>query len=294
MKLLSFRRDGQESWGAVSAGGIIDLGARLRPRFPTLQRLIAADGLQEAAAWVAREAPDVAESEIEFLPPIGDPDKIIALQLNYRAHIEELRAARIDIAIPDAYPSFFMRPKGSHVGHRQSIVKPPESNKFDFEGELAVIIGRRCRRVPREAALAVVAGYACYNEGSMRDWQMRAPQLGSGKMWERSGGFGPWIATSEEIGDPANLRLRTFVNGELRQDAAVSDLLFDVPFLISYLSAITSLDPGDVIVTGTPGRIGGLMQRFLSPGDRVDVEISRVGRLTNQVVAEATDLVPTS
>jgi 2-keto-4-pentenoate hydratase/2-oxohepta-3-ene-1,7-dioic acid hydratase in catechol pathway len=132
----------------------------------------------------------------------------------------------------------------------------------------------------------VIAGYACYNEGSVRDWQMRAPQLTGGKTWERSGAFGPWLATADEVGDPSGLRLRTLVNGELRQDACTADLLFDVPWLVSYLSTIAELHPGDVIVTGTPGRIGGLMGQFLAAGDQVQVEVSGIGTLSNTVIDE--------
>jgi 2-keto-4-pentenoate hydratase/2-oxohepta-3-ene-1,7-dioic acid hydratase in catechol pathway len=287
MKLLSFAQGGRQSFGIVTDEGVVDLGRRMAGRHASLQDLIAASGLKEAEAH-AGAAPDYKLGEIEFLPVVSHPDKIIALQLNYRAHIEELKESAFkNIPVPDKYPSFFFRTRGSHVGHLQPVVRPKVSDSLDYEGELAVIIGRRCRHVTREQALSCVAGYACYNEGSVREWQMRAPQITTGKIFERSGSFGPWMVTADQIPDPAALHLQTRVNGEVRQDSGVADLLFDVPTMISYFSAICELHPGDVIATGTPGRVGGFAKlSYLQPGDLVEVEISGIGTLVNPVIAE--------
>jgi 2-keto-4-pentenoate hydratase/2-oxohepta-3-ene-1,7-dioic acid hydratase in catechol pathway len=189
--------------------------------------------------------------------------------------------------IPD-YPVVFVRFPGSQTGHEQAIVRPRVSEKYDYEGELAIIIGKRARHVGRSEALDCIAGYSCFMDGSVRDWQSHTPQFTAGKNFARSGSMGPWLVTRDEVPDPTELTLTTRLNGEVMQNGRLADLLFDIPTLIEYCSTFTELLPGDVIATGTPGGVGAARTPpvWLKQGDTVEVDISGIGLLVNPVVDE--------
>ncbi len=210
------------------------------------------------------------------------PGKIVCVGLNYRSHVEE-----IGERVPE-YPILFSKPSTSIIGHDEAIVLPRVSRQVDYEGELAVIIGRRGKYIRERNALAYVAGYTCANDVSAHDIEFRTSQWTSGKMLDTFCPLGPMIVTPDEISDPDRLHLRTTLNGETVQDAYTSDMVFSVPFLVSYISSLATLEPGDVILTGTPAGIGcnRRPQVFLQAGDHVSVEIDGIGRLTNPVVAE--------
>lgn len=280
MKLLSFLIDGRAAYGAVKGQGVVDLGRHLPWR--SLRELLEADGLNRAAALLASEEPDYALDAITYAPVIPDPGKIICVGLNYRDHVAETGRTVTE------KPALFARFATSQVGHLQPIIRPRVSEHFDYEGELAVVIGRAGRHVRREDALRHVTGYSCYNEGSIRDWQRHTSQFLAGKTFDQSGAFGPWLVTADEIPDPSRLMLETRLNGQTVQRTTTDLLITDVPDLVVYCSTIMTLMPGDVIVTGTPGGVG--FKRtpplFMKPGDTVEVEISGVGVLRNPVAAE--------
>lgn len=277
MKLLSFRRpDGTPSWGIAKAEGVIDLGARA----PGLKHALWA--MTSLAEEAARHA-DFALDDVVLLPPIPDPDKILCVGLNYTSHIKEGGRE------PPPKPIIFTRFPNSQVGHGAALVRPNASETFDYEGELAVIIGRRCRHVKQADWMNVVAGYACYNDGSIREWQRHSTQFIPGKNFFQSGAFGPWIVTPEEVGEITEAHLMTRLNGVEQQHATIDDLCFDIPTLIEYCSTFTQLEAGDVIVTGTTGGVGAYQKPplWMKPGDLVEVEITGVGILRNTVVQEA-------
>mgnify|MGYP003571067306 FL=1 len=221
-------------------------------------------------------------AEIVFEPTVPDADKIICVGMNYRPHV-----AAAGRSVPEK-PSLFVRFPSSVVGHGQSIVRPSVSNQYDFEGELAVIIGRRAHRVKEETALSFVGGYTCFGDHSVRDWQRHSSQATAGKNFQHSGAMGPWLVTADEIPDPAHLVLTTRLNGERMQHESVAELIFSVPFLIAYISTFAVLEPGDVITTGTPLGIGATRERplFMKAGDQVEIEITSIGTLANTVVDE--------
>ena len=279
MKLCSFSKDGKSSYGLVNDAGIVDLGKRFEA--PTLRDFLAANKMQEASALVSAEA-DYAFDDVDHDPVIPNPDKIICVGLNYHTHIEETGRE------VTTNPVLFARYAGSQIGHGAPLIKPLESDMFDYEGEVAVIIGKQGRRIPEADALDYVAGYACYNDGSVRDWQKHTHQFMPGKTFANTGGFGPWMVTSDEIADPEQMHLQTRLNGELVQDTYVSMLVTSIPQLIAYCSTILPLLPGDVIVSGTPGGVGckRTPPLFMKEGDICEVEVSGIGILRNPVQAE--------
>jgi 2-keto-4-pentenoate hydratase/2-oxohepta-3-ene-1,7-dioic acid hydratase in catechol pathway len=218
-----------------------------------------------------------------FLPPIPEPQKIICLGNNYRAHVLEGGGK-----IPD-YPSIFIRLANTLVGHEGPLVVPRLSPQLDYEVELAVVIGKTARHIAREDALGCVAGYTCLHDASVRDIQFRH-SLDAGKNFPGTAPCGPWIVTADEIPDPGGLALSTRINGNVLQNSSTSDLIFDVPAIVSYLSGITALEPGDIIATGTPEGVGFARRPpiWLKPGDVVEIEVEHIGVLRNHVVAEAT------
>jgi acylpyruvate hydrolase len=221
-------------------------------------------------------------AEVELLSPVRRPGKVVCVGLNYRSHLAEIGEAASD------YPILFHKPATSLVGHGQAIVLPRVSRQVDYEGELAVVIGRRGKYVPEEESLSYVAGYACANDVSAHDLEFRTSQWTSGKMLDTFCPLGPVLATRDELPDPGAIRLKTTLNGETVQEACTSDMVFPVPFLVSYVSSLATLEPGDLILTGTPAGIGcnRKPQVFLRPGDRVSVRIDGIGTLTNPVVTE--------
>ena len=283
MKLLSFRRNGADGYGAVVEGGVVDLGARVGDRWPTLDAAVQEDALAHLREASAGAAPDFPLEDVEFLPPIANPSRIVCVGLNYKTHIEETGRS-----LPE-YPTLFVRHPDSHVGHQQPMIRPKVSDKYDFEGELALVVGRAGRHISKADALDYVAGYSCYNDGSIRDFQAHTTQFTAGKNFWRSGAFGPWLVTADEIPDPSALTLETRLNGQVMQHAPTSDLLFDIPYLIEYVSSISPLRPGDVISTGTTGGVGKARKPpvFMKAGDVIEVELSSIGVLSNPIEDEA-------
>ncbi len=279
MKLCSFTKDGRASYGLVTEAGIVDLGRRFAA--PTLRDFLATGDLAAAAA-LASEPADYAFDAVTHDPVIPNPDKIICVGLNYHDHIQETGREET----PN--PVLFARYAGSQIGHGAALVKPLESDQFDYEGELAVIIGKAGRRIPEAEALDHVAGYACYNDASVRDWQKHTHQFMPGKTFAGTGAFGPWMVTADEIPDPAALHLQTRLNGQVVQDTDVSLLITSIPRLIAYCSTILPLLPGDVIVSGTPGGVGARRNPplWMRDGDVCEVEISGIGTLSNPVANE--------
>jgi 2-keto-4-pentenoate hydratase/2-oxohepta-3-ene-1,7-dioic acid hydratase in catechol pathway len=281
MKFASFTANATPSWGLVEGDEIVDLGAALRDRFPDLKSAIAADALQEAAAAASR-AKRLPLSAIAFLPVIPNPDKILCIGLNYETHRKETGRSEVE------NPTVFGRFANSQTGHLTDIIRPRVSTDLDFEGELAIVIGKPGRYIPRSAAWQHIAGYACYNEGSVRDFQRHTHQFTPGKNFPSTGAFGPWLVTADEIDDLGPLRLQTRLNGEVVQDAMISQMIFDIPRQIEYCSSFTRLEPGDVIATGTPGGVGARRTPplWMKPGDVVEVEIDRIGLLRNGIADE--------
>lgn len=287
MKLLSFSFQGRESWGAVVGDGVVDLGQVLEGKYPLLQDFIGSTDYANREALLQGREPGLLLSEIEHLPVITRPEKIVLLVRNYLDHHNEVVAAGLKREIP-AFPPLFLRVWRSQIGHGAAIVRPAVSHELDWEGELAVIIGKGGRHIAESEALGHVAGYACYNDASVREWQFHAQQIAAGKNFVGTGGFGPWMVTADEIADPSNLKLETRLNGVAMQQSNTSNMIFSVPRLINYISTVFDLVPGDVIVTGTPAGTGWTLKppRFLCPSDVVEVDIEQVGVLRNTVVDE--------
>jgi acylpyruvate hydrolase len=301
MKLVTYSWKGHVALGALANERVVDLHRAAVAGFGGAHELAVANLLEllrggERSMRAARRAlefveglraPDSARlchpvSEVELLAPIPRPGKVVCVGLNYRSHLAELGEPAPE------YPILFDKPATSIIGHGQSIVLPRVSRQVDFEGELAVVMGRRGKYIPKDDALAYVAGYMCANDVSAHDIEFRTSQWTSGKMLDTFCPLGPALVTRDEIADPVSLRLKTRVNGRTVQDESTSDMLFSVPFLISYVSSLATLEPGDVLLTGTPAGIGCNQkpQVFLRAGDRISVQIEGVGTLTNPVAAE--------
>ncbi len=285
MKLLAYTLDGTPRYGAVVEGGIVDLSARLGASYPNLQALMAAGDVHAALAGTIGHAPDHGLDDVRFLPPIARPGKIFCIGVNYMNRNEEYG----DASEAPKYPSVFVRVPASLTAHREPLLRPPESQQLDYEGEIAIVIGRRGRRIPEREATTHIAALTCANEGTLRDWVRHGKfNVTPGKNFASSGAIGPWLVTSDEFSDYTNLRVRTHVNGELRQDDTTASLAFPFAYLIHYLSTFTELEPGDVILTGTPTGAGARFDppRWLVPGDVVEVEVAGVGTLSNTVADE--------
>lgn len=283
MKLLSYAIGDAESWGAVTDAGVVDL-AQAVPACPTLADFIGSPHFEQRDALLAgRSGAVIPLHDIRFLPVIPRPEKIVCVLRNY--HEPDAGA---DAPPPPAFPPIFLRVWRSQVGHLAPVIRPRVSTQLDFEGELAVVIGKAGRHIPAETALDHVAGYSIYNDVSVRDWQRHAQQIASGKNFVGTGPFGPWMVTADDIPAPSGLALSTRLNGETVQSSDTSRLIFDVPALIAYCSTIFDLVPGDVIVTGTPSGAGFTRKPplYLKPGDRIEVEIARIGTLSNDVIDE--------
>ncbi len=277
MKLASFVHQGIRSYGIVSAEGVLNLGQRLGDRYADLKALLAAaDGLAQAARY-SEEAADLRFDEIAFLPVIDNPGKILCVGMNYAEKRKEFDQH-------NPAPTLFVRFADSQTGHNAPVVKPRHSSEFDYEGELAVIIGKGGENIARETALSHVAGYSCYMDGSARDWQHS--WFTAGKNWRQTGAFGPWMTTADEIPDPHTLAIRTWLNGRMVQDDTTASMIHKVAELIEYISTFTSLTPGDVIITGSPGGVGKKRTPplFMKAGDRIEVEIEKIGHLSNVIV----------
>lgn len=282
MKLASFRVDGRDSYGIVVGDRVVDLGRRLGSRYADLKALLAADALAEAKAEAAKGEAEHRLDAVTFLPVIPKPDKIFCVGLNYEEHRIESQREQTE------KPAIFMRTGNSQVGHGQPMILPRESANLDYEGEIAVIIGKGGRRISEADSWSHIAGYACYNDGSVRDWQRHTPQWAPGKNWVATGGFGPWMVTADEIAPKTILTLVTRLNGQEMQRATTDMMIHSIPRQIAYLSTFADLVPGDVIVTGTPGGVGTRRTPplYMKDGDTIEVEVDKVGVLVNPIRAE--------
>lgn len=281
MKLASFRSGDRATYGVIIDGAICAVPDDFLARYPDLKSAIGA-GVAADIPQLAGSGQALESKQIQFEPVIPNPGKIFCVGMNYMAHIKEMGRA------PPEYPALFVRFADSLVGHGQSVIRPIASQQFDFEGEFAVIIGRTARHVSIETAMDYIAGYSCFLDGSVRDYQRHTSQFIPGKNFRHSGAFGPWMVTADEIPDPRVLNLETRINGEVMQQGNIGDLCIGINTMIQYLSKICELNPGDVIATGTPSGVGFARdpQRWLQPGDNIEIEIDQIGCLENSVADE--------
>ena len=286
MKLLSYLHDGREGWGVVIGDGVAPLAARTG--HATLADFIASADYARRDALVAGLKAELPLATLHFLPVIPRPEKIVCAVRNYMDHHQEVLAAGMQRELSEQ-PPIFLRVWRSQTAHGAPIVRPRVSESLDWEGELAVIIGRGGRDIPEDKAYEHVAGYSIYNDGSVREWQFHAKQIASGKNFESTGGFGPWMVTADEIAPGRALKLETRLNGEVLQSSHTGHMIFSTPKLIAYASTIFTLVPGVVIVTGTPAGVGWSRKppRFMKPGDVCEVEIEGIGVLRNPIVQQA-------
>jgi 2-keto-4-pentenoate hydratase/2-oxohepta-3-ene-1,7-dioic acid hydratase in catechol pathway len=279
MKFLSYSFQGQASWGLATDTGVVSLSSA---NYPTLRSALAA-GMLEKLGAAAQGKPDTCSlAQITYLPVITDPGKIICIGHNYEEHRIETERDKTE------NPTVFLRVADSQTGHLQPLLMPPESDHFDYEGEIAVVIGKGGRRIARDQAWEHVAGYSAYNDGSVRDWQRHTTQFTPGKNFVGTGAFGPILVTRGEIADGEELNLTTRLNGQVMQHATTAMMIFPIPRLIEYVSTFTTLAPGDVIVSGTPGGVGARRQPpvWMKEGDLVEIEVSKIGVLRNRVERE--------
>lgn len=281
MKVISFEFEGRPSYGLVTDDGIVDAGDKLRAEYNDLRALLEANALERLRDLESREA-DFAVDSVKYLPVVPNARKILCVGINYMGHIKETGRE------PPDYPVLFTRFADSFTGHDEPLIRPGASSDFDYEGELAVVMGRTARHVSRDDAMDFVAGYTCSNEGSIRDFQFHTIQFTAGKNFYRSGSLGPWMVAAGPDVDPTSFHLQTRINGEVLQDSPVDDLCFDIGQLIEYCSIWTPLNPGDIIVTGTPGGVGRVRKPpiWMKPGDIVEIDISGVGVLRNTIADE--------
>ena len=289
MKLASYKVRGRDSFGAVigegSGEGVVDLKTRLAPQFVSVLDLLRAGGLAIARDVVHGVRADFPLREVEFLPPVLAPEKILGIGINYAN-----RNADYGETETPQYPSLFYRAPGSLVGHQGKIVRPKESEQLDYEGEIALVIGRAGRRIAPQRALEHVAGATLCNEGTIRDWMRHGKfNVTQGKNWDASGSIGPWLVTADEIDLGQPLHITVKVNGEVTQDDTTASMIKSFSDLIAYVSTFMTLKPGDIMATGTPVKLGprNAQPTWLNPGDVVEIEVPQIGVLRNSVVAEA-------
>jgi 2-keto-4-pentenoate hydratase/2-oxohepta-3-ene-1,7-dioic acid hydratase in catechol pathway len=283
MKVVTFERSGTRSYGILENDHILDVGSRLASRYADLRSVLAAGALQELSLGRTQGVPTLRVDEVKFEPVIPNPEKILCVGLNYISHRTETKRPETK------FPSIFTRFADTQVGHETPVLRPSFSTAFDYEGELAVVIGRGGRYISEQDVSAHIAGYSCYNDVSVRDWQRHTAQWTPGKNFPNTGAFGPSLVTPDEIPDLGALTLTTRLNGKVMQEAPISDLIFSVPVIVSYISKFTPLYPGDVIATGTPGGVGDRRDPpvYMKDGDIVEVEIDRIGILRNVVRSDA-------
>lgn len=286
MKFLSFTTPaGADTWGVSIDGTVHDLGPSGTNVAPSLNDLVAGARFGEVTEEIAAAAPGYPEEQIGFLPPVQNSNKVLCIGVNYRSHQEETGKTQ------QKAPTVFIRFADSQMGHGEPALMPASTTQYDYEGEMALVISKDAYRVQAADAWDYVAGYAAYNDFSVRDWQLAATQWTPGKNFPGTGGFGPYLVPAADIENLDEMRLETRVNGEVRQSAKVGDLYFSIPEIIEYVTAFTPLAAGDVIVTGTPGGVGLFIEPkgsgFLKEGDVVEVEITGLGTLSNQVTLNA-------
>jgi 2-keto-4-pentenoate hydratase/2-oxohepta-3-ene-1,7-dioic acid hydratase in catechol pathway len=282
MRYLTFKAEGRISYGLAQNGGVLDLGARLGTVLPDLKTYLRASALGLASTPLTNSAQDYAAGEFTYEPVIPNPDKILCVGLNYEEH-------RRETGRPEAaHPSIFTRFADTLIGHEAPILLPPVSIALDYEGELAVVIGKPGFRVSKAKAMTLVAGYTCFNDGTLRDWQRHTHQFTPGKNFPATGPFGPELVTPDEAGRLENQSIETRLNGVVMQSAKLGDMIFSVSTIVAYVSGFTRLAPGDVIATGTPGGVGFKRepQLFMKAGDTIEVAIGGVGLLVNPIAPE--------
>jgi 2-keto-4-pentenoate hydratase/2-oxohepta-3-ene-1,7-dioic acid hydratase in catechol pathway len=278
MKIATYTHRGMKSYGAVISGGIVDLAKRIGTKYPSLLALLENNGVDEARRAIEGQKPDVAESDIQYLPLIPDRINIFCTGLNYRDHIAETKSEA------PKFPRLFMKLDESLVGANVPLIRPKASVEFDFEAELMVVMGKEARYVSKAQAMNYVAGYTLFNDGSLRDFQRRTTD--QGKNFYHSSSVGPYLVTRDEIPPDSDMKLYARLNGKVEQQANITDMIFPVPVLIEYFSSITRLRPGDMIATGTCGRVSYSEKQFMKAGDTIEIEITGLGKLVNPVVDE--------
>ena len=283
MKLISFLNHTVPSYGLVSGDDVLDLTPILGAQAPDLNTLIAKNLFAAAAQAAQSHKPTLKLAQLTLLPVIPNPGQIFCIGLNYGDHVRETGRQVTET------PTIFLRLPDSQVAHGQDIVRPAESHRLDYEAEIAVIIGKGGRRIKEEDAWSHIAGYSCYNDGSVRDWQVATSQWTPGKNFYKTGGFGPWMVTSDEIAPAQVMRLQTVLNGQVLQDSTTDKMIHSIPRQIAYISTFIPLSPGDVIVTGTPGGVGNKRepQIFMKPGDVCEIVVDAIGTLRNGIRDEA-------
>ena len=286
MKLVTFKSDNNEGIGSLELDAIIPFKEEPSLPIDMLSFLEAGDtAIKKAEDLCKNPKSKISFSEVKLLAPISRPPKIIAIGLNYADHLEEVRAAGREMETP-VVPMIFNKQSLSATGPYEDIHDPKVSEMLDFEGELTFVIGKKCRHVPKEKAHEVIAGYTIANDLSVRDWQLRVPTFTIGKSFDTHCPFGPAIVTPDEISDPHNLDLITEVNGEQRQSSNTKNLIFNCFDLVEHLSTAFTLEPGDLVLTGTPGGVGVIEGKFLKKGDVIKISISELGHIENKVIDE--------
>jgi len=286
MKIASFEKDGLASYGVVINSGIIDLGTRLGSEFPALIDVLRANAIDIIHSEIKGQEPDFLMDDVVLQIPVPSPEKIICIGVNYGNRNDEYK----DGSDAPEFPSVFLRTPGSFGGHNQDILRPPESDQLDYEGEIVLVVGKGGRRIKKENYLQHIAGLSIMNEGTIRDWVRHAKfNVTQGKNFVSSGSVGPWMVTTEEVGDLDELSIQTRVNNEVRQADSISNMIFKFPYLLSYLSTFFELKPGDLIATGTPVGAGARFDPpvWLKPGDSLEIEVPKVGKLQNTFVDES-------
>ncbi|WP_425097955.1 fumarylacetoacetate hydrolase family protein [Tropicibacter sp. S64] len=285
-RLVAFHAGGQDRYGVASETGIVDLTAQFGTRFRGLKEAVAAGALAELLQAADGCAPDWQEEDVTFLIPIANPEKLICVGVNFPDRNAEYKDGTTDAK---AFPSLFIRFPRSFTGHGQPLIRPPESEQLDYEGEIAIVIGKGGRRIAREAAYDHIAALTLCNEGTIRDWVRHAKfNVTQGKNWDRSGSIGPWLVPFTHAAQLDDVKLETRVNGEVRQQDRTSRMMYDFRYIVSYVSTFTTLVPGDVIVCGTPTGAGARFDPpiWLKPGDVIEVEAEGIGILRNTVEEE--------
>ncbi|MDO9438103.1 fumarylacetoacetate hydrolase family protein [Hydrogenophaga sp.] len=280
MQLASFEHDGRATYGLVGADGrYLPAPAAFQARLADLKAVIAAGELNALKTAAEAAGVSLAPDQVRLLPVIPNPGKLICVGLNYKTHVAETKRADSE------HPSLFLRFNDSLAAHGETVQRPAFSERFDWEGELAFVIGKGGRHIAKENAFEHIAGYACFNDVSVRDWQRHTHQFTPGKNFPGTGPFGPALVTRDEVPDVTALQLQTRLNGTVVQNASVGDLIFDIPTIVAYISRFTPLSPGDVIATGTPGGVGDRREPplYMKEGDVVEVEITGLGILRNPI-----------
>ncbi|MBT9465021.1 fumarylacetoacetate hydrolase family protein [Hydrogenophaga sp.] len=280
MRYASFETRGQASYGLLDdSGHYRQVPATFQARFADLKAVIAADALGALAEAAMASGDSLAASQVRLLPVIPNPGKLICVGLNYKSHVAETKRADSE------YPSLFLRFNDSLAAHDDVVLRPAFSERFDWEGELAFVIGTGGRHIAKEKAFDHIAGYACFNDVSVRDWQKHTHQFTPGKNFPGTAPFGPFMVDRASVPDVTALTLETRVNGQVVQHASVGDLIFDIPTIVAYVSRFTPLSPGDVIATGTPGGVGDRREppMYMKEGDVAEVEITGLGVLRNRI-----------